>query len=558
LLQDRLFQISPDPIVEWNAAGRIKRVNAACERIFGRSEEELLAESLVELAHPDDVAALSEAFARLLTTGALSNHEARFLCADGSWRTLVWNCVYDAQDDLVLGMARDVTEQRQLQATDERLRMALEAGEIGTFEWFPDTHNVIVSEQYCRLWGIEPRSVVTTDELVNYLHPEDFKHIGLAKLDSLSTALDYAEYRAIRPDTGELRWLARRGRMVPSADGAPARLVGVLYDVTERQVAERRLTMVLESVTDGFFALDSEWRFTLFNRVAEQFFGKRREDVIGRSIRDLFLEASGSELEANFRRVMQERIPVTFEAPSRARPGRIVEMRIAPKPDGGLAGAFTDITERKTAERHRDLLLHELNHRVKNTLAIVQAMALQTFRGDAADPAALEMFEARLKALAGTHDILTRQNWDSVQFRELVERSLAPFRKHGDDRVTADGPDMQLSARMAVSFAMALHELATNAAKYGALSNGTGNVLVKWRLTRGDGEARVKLLWQERDGPVVVAPSRRGFGSRMIERGLSAELRGDVRLSFEPEGVSCEIDAPLPYSAAENGQTTIG
>jgi PAS domain S-box-containing protein len=545
---DPFFEMSHDLLAECDPRGRALRLNPAWERILGHRREALLSRPLTDVVHPDDADAMTDAYARLAQGAPVVDHEVRFRRADGSWRTVSWSWTCSALNGRGFGIGRDVTEQRAaeiaLRQSEERLRIAQEAGGVGTFEWFPDTGEVFVSEQYCRLWGIDPRPMVTTDELLRYLHPDDYPLTGPAKIASPDTALHYAEYRAMRPDTGEIRWLARRGEMLRTADGSAPRMVGVLYDVTERRLAEQRLTRVLESVTDGFYGIDSQWRFTLFNRAAEQFFGMRREDVLGRSIWELFPEALGSELENNFRRTMGERIAVTFDAPSHARPDRIVEMRIAPKEDGGLAAAFSDVTDRKDAERHRELLLHELDHRVKNMLAIVQAMARQSFReGSISD--ARRAFEERLTALAEAHAILTRRSWEAVDLGDLLASALAPFGNADEQRVTADGVALRLPARTAIAFALAVHELATNAAKYGALSNETGRIAVEWRIDEIDGNSRIRFSWRERGGPPVAPPMTRGFGSRMIERGLAAELRGSVRLDFAPDGLVCEIDAPL-------------
>ena len=203
------------------------------------------------------------------------------------------------------------------------------------------------------------------------------------------------------------------------------------------------------------------------------------------------------------------------------------------------------VLERKRTEEHQRLLLNELNHRVKNTLAVIQSIASQTFRGEAAAPEARRAFESRLTALAGAHDLLTGRNWEAALLSEVVERAgngcgAVP------GRLRAEGEDVEIPPRTAVSIAMALHELCTNAVKYGALSNDAGMVTVRWSISGGPGERRLRLTWIESGGPPVAPPARRGFGSRMIERGLASELGGTVALEFLPEGVRCVVDAPLP------------
>jgi len=201
--------------------------------------------------------------------------------------------------------------------------------------------------------------------------------------------------------------------------------------------------------------------------------------------------------------------------------------------------AQREIGERKRAEQHQRLLIDELNHRVKNSLAIVQGIAQQTFRS--AVPEAREAFEGRLAALSTAHDLLTRQNWESASLNRIVADAVGAVRPR-EGQVLIDGPDLLLAPKTAVSLAMAIHELSTNSVKYGSLSVPEGRVEVRWA---SEGE-RLKLTWRETRGPLVQPPAKRGFGTRMIERGLSAELGGNVAIEFLAQGVVCTINAPLP------------
>jgi two-component sensor histidine kinase len=212
----------------------------------------------------------------------------------------------------------------------------------------------------------------------------------------------------------------------------------------------------------------------------------------------------------------------------------------------GYTGCNVDVTDAKVAEERRDLLINELNHRVKNTLATVQSIATQTLRNVLTADQARRDIEARLIALSRAHDVLTRENWEGASLREIAAGALAPYRGAGEARLLVAGPDVRLSPRMALALAMAFQELATNAVKYGALSNDVGRVRIAWRIGRGgDGRLALSLRWEESGGPPVQAPARRGFGSRLIEQGLARDLDGTVAIGFEPEGVVCTIEAPL-------------
>jgi two-component sensor histidine kinase len=220
----------------------------------------------------------------------------------------------------------------------------------------------------------------------------------------------------------------------------------------------------------------------------------------------------------------------------------------------GAALVVRDVTERHEAEQRRQLLINELNHRVKNTLAIVQGVAQQTFKGETCQNEQRETFEARLVALAAAHNLLTQRNWEDANLGEIVVRSLAPFTRLREDRLLIEGPDLLLGPNAAVSLSMAFHELGTNALKYGALSNETGRVFVEWRFSGFADERRLTLTWREEGGPPVRVPKKRGFGSRLIERALAAELRGRVALDFRPEGVTWSVDAPLSSATRVLGE----
>lgn len=210
-----------------------------------------------------------------------------------------------------------------------------------------------------------------------------------------------------------------------------------------------------------------------------------------------------------------------------------------------LIGAHIDITDRRIAEDHQRLLIHELNHRVKNTLATVQSIAAQTLRHAASPSQAREAFESRLMALSRAHDVLTRENWEGADLRDIVAEAIGPYSELKSDRIDVDGPDLRLAPRMALALAMALQELATNAVKYGALSSPNGRIAVLWTVDQETTPPRLKLRWTESGGPPVRRPDRRGFGSRLIERSLAQDLDGEATIAFEPTGVVCAIDAPI-------------
>ncbi|MER8442895.1 PAS domain S-box protein [Mesorhizobium sp. M1066] len=210
-----------------------------------------------------------------------------------------------------------------------------------------------------------------------------------------------------------------------------------------------------------------------------------------------------------------------------------------------VIGTALDITERKRREDHQKLLLNELNHRVKNTLVTVQSMAMQTLRNSPDKMQAQKLIEARLIALSKAHDMLTQENWEGAFLHQIIEKAIAPYRGQLRDRFEVEGPGVWVSPKFALALAMGMHELCTNAVKYGGLSNDAGKVRIEWTVAGLNGTRELSIRWSEAGGPSVKPPSRQGFGSRLIERGLKQDLGGEVRIDFDPAGVICTIKAPL-------------
>jgi two-component sensor histidine kinase len=200
-----------------------------------------------------------------------------------------------------------------------------------------------------------------------------------------------------------------------------------------------------------------------------------------------------------------------------------------------------DVTEHVETENRWRLLNDELKHRVKNTIAVISAIATQTLRGKVPE---LDEFNARLKAFARAHDILTSLNQTSASVSKIVEDALVPHRP-GTGRFHIGGPHMALGSHQALSLSLALHELATNAAKYGALSTDDGKVRIAWRKLSEDAQELFEFVWEESDGPPVTKPSRTGFGSKLVQRILPADFGGTVEVSYASTGVSCRLTAPL-------------
>ena len=337
--------------------------------------------------------------------------------------------------------------------------------------------------------------------------------------------------------------------------GSPPDTVDCPREVARLRESERRLNAVLGNATVAVFLMDDRQRCVYMNRAAAELTGFTLDEVLAldRPLHDIIHhtrpDGSPFPLEeraidrafpANDREQGEEAFvhrdgsfyPVAFTAsPVRDEAARVV----------GTIIEVRDIRAERAAQERQRLLVNELNHRVRNTLATVQSIAAQTFRATGWDDA-LALFDCRLRALSGAHTILTESNWEGAGLRGLVETAVAPF---GPECFSLDGPDHALSPKFAVALAMVLHELAANASKYGALTVPAGRVEVGWRVTEQAAE-RLQLHWRERGGPLVVPPTRRGFGTRLVGRQFALEFDAEVRLVFEPPGVTCAIDVRLP------------
>jgi two-component sensor histidine kinase len=212
---------------------------------------------------------------------------------------------------------------------------------------------------------------------------------------------------------------------------------------------------------------------------------------------------------------------------------------------------LTEITARKRAEEHQQVLLAELSHRVKNTLASVRSIAAQTLRNAPSFEAFKGAFEGRLKALALAHGVLTQSGWSEAELGGLIRQTVLPYLTIRADSVSLSGPATYLPPRQVVTMMLMMHELAVNAAKYGALSQENGRVAIDWSIDHQGAERVLRLRWTERGGPPVRPPERTGFGTTLIERSIAHELDGRATLHYRPEGLVCELQFPLRGSTAD-------
>jgi PAS domain S-box-containing protein len=334
---------------------------------------------------------------------------------------------------------------------------------------------------------------------------------------------------------------------VRALEGEQRRLSGELAAVLQRyEIALRGSNVTV-------FTQDRDLRYT---SISNPVFGLTAEEIVGRTDDDILPTESLTAIVVLKQRVLETGQPEDAEVHIRNAAGlHWYDLHAEPLRDVtgdiiGITCAAVDVTGRKEGEAQLRLLMRELTHRSKNLLAVIQAMARQTARSAPSIDAFVDQFSARLQALATSHDLLVQEGWYGASLYELVRSQIGHHLDTGGSQVSMEGPAVLLRPEAAQNLGLALHELATNAAKYGALSVPKGHISIKWRAVKKNGIGGIEIDWVETGGPEVEEPERHGFGTLVIKRNLSRALDADVDLSFQIEGVRCLISIPETHLTA--------
>jgi PAS domain S-box-containing protein len=340
-------------------------------------------------------------------------------------------------------------------------------------------------------------------------------------------------------DTGTLRQECRRLKIRADAQDEE---IGLLRGRLARYETALRGSKVTVSTQD---------RDLRYTSISNPMLGQAIDTVLGRTDAEVFPFACGDTMADLKREALSTgrsvRAQVSFDYNNGL---RWHDLHVEPlRNDGGdivgVTCASIDVTERNENDAHLRMLLRELTHRSNNLLAVIQGMARQTARHAGSVGNFLNLFGARLQALAASHDLLVRESWYGASLGELVRSQLASNMERCPEQIAIDGPDVALKPEAAQNLGLALHELAVNAAKYGALSVPDGRLSITWKSRDGAGGGAVDLHWQEQFGPKVKGRRKKGFGSLVIERNLSRSLNADVAMEFEPNGLRCSIVIPV-------------
>jgi len=521
--------------------------------------------------HPEDAPRFHDALQALLEgRTAELDLEFRVRHGNGDW-IWVWQrglAVRDAEGRPLrtVGAVLDVTKRKRaeeaLQRSERRYRQLMAQSPLSVQTIDPQGWTKEVNKAWEDLFG------VTLAEIHDYNIRQDaqLEARGIRPLLDRAFAGETIEMPPVVfiPDrgrySGQPLWTRTIAYPVTNDIGQVEELVLIHENITERRRAEQalreseqRLRATYEHAFVGIAEVDADGRFLRVNEQFSVITGYSREELRAVSFLDItHPDDRETDLEQFTSHMAGAIGAYSREKRFIHKGGHIVWVELAASRVDDLDGrplygirVVRDITDRKHAERQQRLLINELNHRVKNTLAIVQAIAAQTLRNATSPAQARKDLDTRLVALARAHDVLTRENWEGAGLREIVEQAIEPYGNERENRFYLRGPGIRLSPRMALTLAMALQELVTNAVKYGAFSNEAGEVHITWAVSDTSSPQRLHLRWEEIGGPSVRVPTRRGFGSRLIERILAQDLRGEVTIDFAASGVVCTVDAPL-------------
>jgi len=550
--------IDANSAVTWSSlpSGLILEPQPHWMAFTGQSADEILGAGWMRAVHPEDAGDAAARWADALTQGKPYSNEQRIRRFDGVWRWMRVHIVPIRQDGRIIewfGMCVDITESKAAEEATARLAAIVNS-----------SSDAIISKTTCgiitswnagamRLYGYSPDDVI--GKSIHLLVPPDRQAEEESFLARIAAGELIENYETVR--------LHRNGAPIDMSitispiHDVTGRVVGastIARDIREQKRTKEALRAAHETFRQlvdrsrfGIYAIDADFRVAQVSNGAQKVFENVRP-LIGRDfaevMRNLWSEPFASKAISRFRHTLMTgeafHEPGTVERRADINATEAydwkIERIVMPDERFGVVCHFYDLSERQRHEEHIHLLMREVSHRSKNMLALVGAMARQTVTKSPED--FVEHFGKRIQALAAGHDLLVKSDWKSVPLGDLVRSQLAHFGSDRDARVSLDGPLVEITAGAAQTLGMALHELSTNAAKYGALSSEDGRVAIRWDVRPDEtGDPQFTMSWVESGGPPVTAPSRRGFGSTVIGDMVKSNFGGAVTLEYAPTGV---------------------
>jgi PAS domain S-box-containing protein len=455
-----------------------------------------------------------------------------------------------------INMLIDISERRRIDAhaheTEERFRRLFATAPMAVFVCDRDAVIQDFNDQAVELWGREPVPGEKHCGSVRLWLPDGtplpLEQSPLLVVLRTGVPVRNVEVLIERPDGSLLPVLVNFAPLC-NADKEVIGAITSFVDISERRIVEeaaQRLAAIIESSDDAIVSKDLTGVIRTWNKGAERLFGYLAEEVIGKSVTILIPSDREDEEPAILKRLERgERID-HYETVRRRKDGSLIDVSLTVSPirnkTGKVIGASKiarDITDRKHKEAQIALLTREVDHRSKNLLALVQA-TVNLSKGNTAE-AVKASIAGRIQALSNAHSLLSQSRWEGAALDRLVREELAPYVKEDDLQARVCGPRQMLDPDTAQSIAVALHELTTNAVKYGALSVSTGNLAVTWRVAAN---GRLIISWTESGGPPAKTPSRQGFGTRVMDQIIRSQLKGDICFEWRREGLVCEISVP--------------
>ncbi|HEX5080259.1 MAG TPA: PAS domain-containing protein [Geminicoccaceae bacterium] len=509
---------------------------------------------------PDDLAQLRRAIAQGTREEAPWDVEFRYRHPS---KGLVWmrvRCTPLTGADGSLqwhGFINDITQrkedQRELEKRNEQLRLALLSSRTGIWSWDLATDAITWSDEVYRIFGT--RSFDGTPEhFRRFVHPDDDQRLWAALTAAIAGHKPYEiDARIVRPD-GQVRWLSNHGMAAYDQAGRPLSMTSTVRDITGRKEADeqlRKFAFLVNNSRDLIAMCDLDGRLLFVNEAGLALIGlDSAAEARATSIGELFFPEDRARVTDAFLPGVLRGGHGTIEIRFRHfETGEPVWMSFSvfmlQDEDGrplGFATISQDIGARKRDEERMEFLIDELNHRVRNTLAIVNAIATQTLKHAPSVQEFRIAFGGRIAALAKIHTLFASTKWSAATLRDLIVQQLEPYARDRADALVISGPRLLVNPKPALTLSLVIHELTTNAAKYGALSAPAGRIAIQWRIGP---DRRLLLGWKESGGPQVARPTVRGFGTQLIEFNIAHEFGGEARLDFLPTGLEGTLTIPL-------------
>jgi PAS domain S-box-containing protein len=550
--------------------------DAVARRLWGLpTRGDIAAEQALAAVHPDDVATLRTAALSARASGEfLAIFRLKPAFGGVRWLRVRGRTEKTPGKDRIVGVAIDITERKRveadLSATEERLRRAQELGGAVPFEWDAQADHLIAPSSFSALYGIGPDEPFDLAAFLRRVHPDDRARVAADHRRLLADPAPYeSEFRVILPD-GRVRWILSRGEAIRDTNGVPCGIAGINLDITTRRHVEdelrrskreararfRELKALYQNAPVGLALLDRDLKFVRVNEALAHLNGVSVDGHGGRYAFDIMPSLKES-VEPLMRQVLetgQAVANVEIEGETPHAPGvqrRWVEHFYPIKNDAGAVTGIgvvcEEVTEHRRVEQSRDLLSRELSHRIKNLFAVISSIVRLSARGNNAAQDFAKTICGRIEALGRAHDYVRPADSDhqgplrpTRNLNNLLHAILEPWTDH-EDRIRIACGEIEIGPAAATGLALAVHEFATNAAKYGALSAPGGTV----EITCQASEDVFSLVWTERGGPPIdQAPVRQGFGTTLAHRSIGGELGGTITADWARGGLTLRIGAP--------------